>query len=127
MRDKGRIIIGLVIFLILITFPVWYNVAKGKASYVPQLEKPAAAQQCVRDTSFMKAHHMDLLDEWRDRVVRKGEVMDVDMTGKPVEMSLTRTCLGCHNNTDAFCNRCHSYMDVSPYCWDCHVDPKETK
>ncbi len=127
MRDKGRIIIGLVIFLILITFPVWYNVARGKAGYVPQLEKPATVKQCVRDTSFMKAHHMDLLDEWRDRVVRKGEVMDIDMAGKPVEMSLTRTCLGCHHNREAFCNRCHSYMDVSPYCWDCHVDPKETK
>jgi len=125
MRDKGKIMIGLVIFLILITFPVWYNVAKGKATYVPELQKPATATECVRDTEYMTANHMDLLNQWRDLVVREGKRMDVDMHGNPVEMSLTRTCLDCHSDKAEFCDKCHDYMSVDPYCWDCHVDPKE--
>jgi hypothetical protein len=40
-------------------------------------------------------------------------------------MSLTRTCLDCHSNKAEFCDRCHTYMAVDPYCWDCHVEPKE--
>ncbi len=127
MQNRGRIIIGLVVFLALISYPVWYNVASGKAGYVPDLEKPADAEQCVRETTYMTAHHMDLLDEWRDRVVREGVRMDESLGGEAVEMSLTRTCLGCHVNKDAFCDRCHDYLEVSPYCWDCHVDPKEVR
>lgn len=127
MRDKGRIIIGLVIFLVLITFPIWYNVASGKAGYVPELQKPATAEQCVMETSYMTAYHMNLLDEWRDKVVREGVRMTTDMSGKPIEMSLSRTCLGCHTEKAEFCDKCHNYMSVDPFCWDCHVDPKETR
>jgi hypothetical protein len=127
MFDTGKIIVGLVVFLILITFPVWYNVAKGKATYVPDLEKPATADRCVAATDYMTAHHMDLLNDWRDRVVRKGERIYVDSYGTKYEMSLTNTCLSCHTNKDKFCDKCHNYMGVSPYCWDCHVDPKEVR
>ena len=38
-------------------------------------------------------------------------------------MSLTNTCLGCHSNKAQFCDQCHNYLEVTPYCWDCHVDP----
>jgi hypothetical protein len=34
------------------------------------------------------------------------------------------TCLGCHKNKSEFCDRCHSYSGVDPYCMDCHVLPK---
>ena len=30
-----------------------------------------------------------------------------------------------YTSTNDFCDRCHNYLAVSPYCWDCHVDPKE--
>ena len=30
MRDKGRVIIGLIVFLALITFPIWYNMVSGE-------------------------------------------------------------------------------------------------
>jgi hypothetical protein len=40
-------------------------------------------------------------------------------------MSLTNTCLDCHPNKDTFCDRCHNYMAVSPYCWDCHIVPEQ--
>ncbi len=125
MRDKGRIIIGLVVFLILVSFPVWYNVATGEPTNAPELKKPESSQQCIRDTEWMTAHHMDLLDDWRDKVVRDGERYYLDDSGDKIEMSLTHTCLGCHEDREQFCDKCHNYMSVDPYCWDCHVEPKE--
>jgi hypothetical protein len=124
MHDGGKIIVGLIIFIVLISFPIWYNVAGGKAGYVPDLEK-AKGENCVEDTEWMRNSHMDLLDDWRDRVVRDGERMYKGVDGKMYEMSMTHTCLDCHENKDRFCDRCHDYLSVSPYCWECHVDPKE--
>ncbi|MGD8893899.1 MAG: menaquinol oxidoreductase, partial [Desulfobacterales bacterium] len=37
------------------------------------------------------------------------------------------TCLDCHEEKAEFCDKCHNYASVSPYCWECHIDPKETK
>jgi hypothetical protein len=125
MRDKGRIIIGLIVFLILISFPVWYNVATGKATYKPELTMPTNSEQCVRETEWMTAYHMDLLNEWRDQVVREGVRYETDEFGRTTEMSLTHTCLDCHTERSEFCDKCHDYMSVEPYCWDCHVEPKE--
>ena len=127
MNDRFKIMLGLVIFLILITFPIWYNVASGDTGNAPELEKPLNATECVRETAYMTSNHMDLLDDWRDRVVREGERMDTDHHGQEIEMSLTRTCIGCHTNKDQFCDKCHDYLSVDPYCWDCHVNPKEVK
>jgi hypothetical protein len=124
---RGKIIVGLAIFLILITFPIWYNVAQGKAGYVPELEKAARGDNCVRDSAWMTSYHMDLLNSWRDQAVRQGQRFEVAAGGVVYERSLTNTCLGCHENKDKFCDRCHSYMGVDPYCWDCHVDPKEVQ
>ena len=94
---------------------------------MPELELPVDAEQCVRDVDWMTANHMDLLNDWRDRVVRDGVRMEVDADGNKVEMSLSNTCLSCHENKDRFCDRCHDYMGVSPYCWDCHIVPKEVQ
>ena len=30
----------------------------------------------------------------------------------------------CHANKAEFCDRCHNYAAVKPYCWDCHIDTK---
>ena len=41
-------------------------------------------------------------------------------------MSLTRTCmLQCHTNKAEFCNKCHEYANVEPYCWECHISPDD--
>ena len=127
MYDAGKIILGLVVFLALITFPIWYNAASPEAKVTPQLEKPANATECVRDVEYMTANHMDLLDEWRDKVVREGERFEPGPDGQPIERSLTNTCLSCHENKDKFCDQCHDYLGVEPYCWDCHIVPKEVK
>ncbi len=124
MYDGGKIIIGLVIFLVLVSFPIWYNVAVGE-SQVPELEKPVGSTECVESTEYMTGYHMDLLNTWRDEVVRDGERFYTDSTGKVIEKSLSNTCLSCHENKDKFCDRCHTYMGVEPYCWGCHIIPKE--
>jgi len=125
MYNAGKITVGLVVFLALITFPIWYNLATGKAGYAPELEKAAKGDQCVRDSSWMTAHHMDLLNTWRDQVVREGERFDSNCAGVSYERSLSNTCLDCHVNKDKFCDQCHNYVSVDPYCWECHIIPKE--
>lgn len=127
MHDGGKIILGLVIFLALITFPMWYNLASETSTYVPELEKPTNAKQCVRETEYMTGFHMDLLNTWRDDVVRGEDRFFVGPDGVTYEKSLSNTCLDCHENKDQFCDKCHDYMAVDPYCWDCHIIPKEVR
>ena len=38
-----------------------------------------------------------------------------------------KSCLGCHEDKTKFCDKCHTYASVNPYCWDCHTNPKEIK
>ena len=40
MNDTNKIIIGLLIFLVLVTFPIWYSAATGKSGYTPEMEYP---------------------------------------------------------------------------------------
>ncbi len=130
MNDKGKIIAGIIIFFVVAAFPFWFNMFMEKAP-APELvltAKAKAAKVCVRDTEYMTANHMQLLDEWRDTVVRKSERIFVNASGQEFEMSLSNTCLDCHANKAEFCDRCHQYASIEPYCWDCHIDnPKETK
>ncbi len=44
MYDSGKIITGLVIFVLLVTIPVWYN--RGRAASVPKLVLPKDAKTC---------------------------------------------------------------------------------
>ena len=123
MKDRNKILAGLAVFIAVITFPFWFNL--GKAAPAPELEltaKAKAAKTCVMPTEFMTAEHMQLLDVWRHNVVRNGERMFVNAEGKLFNMSLSNTCLDCHSNKAEFCDRCHNYASVRPYCWDCHID-----
>jgi hypothetical protein len=124
MYDSGKIIVGIIIFLVLVTSPLWYNL--GKASTPPKLEVGTQEKKCVESTAFMKASHMKLLQDWRDWVVRDGKRMyDSPTLGKKVDMSLQNTCMKCHTTKEKFCDRCHTYVDAAPKCWDCHIPPKE--
>jgi len=55
MHDAGKIIGGLIIFLALITSPIWYNMASGKADYTPELKYVTTEKQCVMPTEYMRA------------------------------------------------------------------------
>ncbi len=129
MNDKKLITAGIVVFIAAVCFPFWFNM--GKAAPVPKVElteKAKAAQTCVRSTDFMRAEHMELLDVCREQVVRSAQREYVAQDGRVYDMSLSNTCLDCHSNKAEFCDRCHNYVSVSPYCWDCHIDnPKETE
>ena len=119
MADAGKIAAGLLVFGALVTGPVWYGLGRGTGA-PPDLAKPAGEKQCIEPTSFMRARHMELLNGWRDAVVRRDEHVYVASDGKRHEISLTGTCLRCHSDTDKFCNRCHQYAGVEAFCWDCH-------
>jgi [DsrC]-trisulfide reductase subunit J len=123
MRDRVWIIAGLALFLGAVTYPVWHSLQAHTASQPPTLELPKNEKDCVAPVSFMRTSHMKLLLDWRQSVVRDDHRKFEAYDGKVYEMSLTKTCLGCHNK-QAFCDRCHAYAGVAtPYCWQCHVDP----
>jgi hypothetical protein len=126
--NKKIIIAGIITFFVIITFPFWYSMGKAAPLPEPKLtDKAKAAKECVRPKEFMRAEHMQLLDVWRDTVVRDAKRIYVNSKGKEFEMSLSNTCLDCHSEKAEFCDKCHNYASVTPYCWDCHIDPKEKK
>ena len=139
MRDGPLIAVGLVMFLAVFTFPVWYNVAAGASAAAPALtmpsdaaivrvqgrsEGPKARAVCVAPRDFMRASHMQLLAGWRDDVVRRNNRVFAAYDGHRYEKNLTGTCLGCHENKAQFCDRCHDYAGASPRCPDCHQAPR---
>jgi hypothetical protein len=142
MYDAGKVIVGLGLFVVLFTSPFWYNAARGTKLQAPDLA-PARAmapdQQCMMDTRFMRERHMDLLNTWRndvvrldDRFLKEDPAYAVDPQGirrwpdgKPMQKSLTNTCLRCHSNYNEFCNRCHADNGVQPSCFSCHLTGTE--
>lgn len=133
MKNKkwGLILLGLVIFLALVTFPLWYGAGKSAPAPVLSLDAPAINalqnKKCVEDKAFMRAGHMKMLNAWRDEVVREGRREYVAADGRKFEKSLTGTCLQCHSNKSSFCDRCHNYVGAKPSCFNCHIIPEEVK
>ena len=123
MYNGGKIITGLIIFVLLITAPFLLNV--GQANELPEisLNTPVINQlsekQCVESVEFMRSQHPQLLNDWRDQVVREGQTVYVSSSGEEYEMSLDNSCLQCHSNQSQFCDACHNYTSVELYCWDC--------
>jgi len=127
MYDAGRVIAGLLIFLAIVTSPLWYRLVSGAEGGPPQLPLVTTDTTCVAPTPYMRALHMELLNSWRDDVVRRGDRVHIGIDGTTYEKSLSRTCTHCHSNKAEFCDRCHDYAAVNPYCWDCHVEPREAQ
>lgn len=123
MYDGGKIILGLIVFIALVTFPFYANVGKT-------VERPAELAADPDDPHIggirigdMRAAHMKILDSWRDEVVRGGERFTL-FEGDEYEKSLQNGCLGCHAKQE-FCDKCHTYAGVKPYCWNCHFSGEE--
>jgi hypothetical protein len=130
MYDRWKIIIGIIIFIGIATFPILYDM--GKASVPPpdpKIDTPEiqkmAEKKCIESKSYMQTEHMVMLNNWRDLVVRYGDRIYIASDGKEYAMSLQNTCMKCHSNKKEFCDECHNYVEVTPYCWDCHIEPKE--
>lgn len=128
MYNGGKIIAGLAIFVALVTSPFLMNIGKADEAPQPNLDTPAINQmsqkQCVESAEFMRTEHMQMLNQWRDQVVRNGDTVYVSSSGQEYEMSLENSCLQCHSNKEEFCDSCHTYANVEPYCWDCHTYTK---
>lgn len=126
MYDRGKIITGLVVGLGLFLFPFYYNA--GEAKKVPEAvltEKAKEAKQCIEPRAYMRTDHMKMLDTWREKVVRDAQRYYKSSENKTYLVSLQVTCMECHSNKTKFCDQCHNYLGVAPYCWDCHIAPKE--
>lgn len=125
MYDTGKILVGLILFVGLITFPFWLGMGSSEKAPQPVIltEK---GDKCVEPAAFMRANHMQMLDSWRDEVVRENNRTYTSAAyGTLFGKSLSNTCMDCHSNKAEFCDSCHDYSSVTPYCWECHVEPKE--
>ncbi len=134
MYNGGKIIIGLAIFLGIATLPFFSNIGTAVKRPEPSLDTPVIKEVqaqlgrkdvCVEPKAFMQANHMRLLNEWRDSALRQNKRLYISSDGRKFTISLQNTCMHCHSNKKEFCDRCHNYMAVKPYCWDCHIAPKE--
>lgn len=129
--NGGKIFIGLIVFFVLAAFPFLYNMGKAGEKPDPKvdtpeiLKLPEGERKCVESKEFMKREHMQLLNDWRDSALRDGKRVYMNSSGKSYEISLQNTCMRCHSNKKKFCDECHTYMAVNPYCWDCHIAPRE--
>jgi hypothetical protein len=127
MYDAGKIITGLVIFIGIVTFPIWGSFGDTDVAPQPVIKTSGT---CVESAEYMRANHMQILNTWRDEVVRDNNRIYVSQQYKTqFDKSLSSagktSCTSCHSNKAEFCDSCHNYTAVTPYCWECHLEPKE--
>jgi hypothetical protein len=131
MYDTWKIIAGLLVFIGFVTHPFILSIGKEKLRPNVEINSPEimslpeGERKCIEPKEFMRKEHMKMLNKWRDAVVREGKTLYVNSEGKSFNMSLQNTCIQCHSNKSKFCDECHKYAHVKPYCWDCHIEPKE--
>ncbi len=123
MYNSKYVIPGLIVLVAAFTAPFWLN-ALSSAYERPALALPTEYKECVETRDYMRAEHMHILNQWRDMALREGKREYVSSTGTRVEINLQNTCMKCHVNKADFCDKCHNSNSVSPYCWDCHVEPR---
>ncbi len=130
MKEKNLIVFGIVIFLLVSLSPIFMSLASKTDMPVINLDELKKAHKtCVLPAEEMKREHMVILNDWRNTVVREGNRIYVTPDGTEFNMSLSTgetSCLGCHGDKADFCDKCHNYASVKPYCWDCHTEPKNT-
>jgi hypothetical protein len=124
MSDRAKTLLGLAVVLVLAAFPTWQRLGAAGDAVRPELELPEDETQCIEETEYMSARHMELLNQWRNAVVREGETEYTSASGETYTISLTGTCMDCHDNRETFCTRCHDYANVAPRCWNCHIEPE---
>jgi len=128
MYNKGKVISGLLIFVALITLPIWKSAffsAKESSSASEPVILKTAGTECVEGRAFMRANHMVMLNNWRNEDVRENKKVYTNSKGKHFDKSLSGTCLNCHSNKDEFCDSCHKSTGVQLYCFDCHLTGME--
>ncbi|MDI6725700.1 MAG: sulfate reduction electron transfer complex DsrMKJOP subunit DsrJ [Smithellaceae bacterium] len=129
--NGGKIIAGIVVFLLLTTFPFWYDRGAKTAPPDLRLDTPAIGalreKRCVESAAFMRMNHVPLLADWKGLVVRDGLRSYRATDGRVHPVTLTGSCLHCHSNKKEFCDRCHDYAGAKPKCYRCHNIPGEVR
>lgn len=111
----NKIVVAVMVLIILI--PIAYSAASRLFTESPQpfLERPDEQyENCVRDTEYMRFHHMDYLKEIREEYVRYGIREEKGLN----------SCRECHTSRERFCNRCHDTVDLNIDCFGCHYYPE---
>lgn len=127
MYNAKAVITGIIIFVAIFSSPFWAGWI-GQDYTKTGVVLPREEKQCIEDTEFMRAQHMRLLDEWRDKALREENRVYISaLNGKKWVISLQNTCMKCHSNYAEFCEKCHISNSVYPYCWTCHIIPTEGK
>ncbi len=126
----AKFIIGFALVALLSSGGAVSSACAGE-SRVPIPSPPKGkGDKCVRDTSFMRANHMNLLLHQRDQTVQKGI--------RTKKYSL-KECVACHavpgddgqpvsyEDPKNFCRSCHEYVAVRIDCFECHASkpPKD--
>lgn len=122
MYNRDKVIPGIIIFVLFAAFPIWWG--HGKSVPPPKPELPKG--KCVESREYMRSHHMQLLNVWRNKAIREGQRIYISSDGSRHWIGLQNGCMKCHHQKSKFCDRCHTYAAVKPYCWNCHIPP-ETK
>lgn len=108
-----------VIVALLIFVPLGFSVVsqispKSAEPSRPFLEKPDPKyKECVREASYMRFHHWELLRGIREEVVRYGIRREIGLS----------KCPECHTSRERFCDQCHNAAGVAPDCFQCHYYP----
>lgn len=105
------------IMALIIVSPIAFSAASRLFIESPQpfLERPPEKyENCIRDTEYMRFHHMDYLKEVREEYVRYGIR----------EAEGLNSCKECHASRERFCNRCHNTVDLNIDCFGCHYYPE---
>ena len=128
MQKKTNIVVGILVFLLVMSAPIWMIFGKDAAASNVEvsLDTPTInaldEKKCIYDTEYMRENHMEILHQWKVQVVRDDNRVMVTPDGREFEMSLQNTCLDCHSNYDEFCEKCHDANGVDPNCWTCHTN-----
>lgn len=129
MQGAGKNVAAVAIFFLIIALPHLINLVYAKAWVGPTEDTPRiqamADKECIEAEGWMRRNHMTLLLSWRDEALRDSHRIYENGRGERYDISLMRTCLGCHSNRAEFCDRCHEFAAVEPYCWQCHYAPEQ--
>jgi len=125
MYSTKYVVAAIIIFLAVVTSPVWYNMASGEPIH-PKLATPKG-EHCVESTKWMEAHHMLLLKSWRTMHIREMKVLYTSQTYGDVYNASIEECFKCHQSKTDFCDKCHEYMGAKIECFDCHTYPELVK
>ena len=116
-RNNSALFIAIPILVILI--PLGYSLvsplfAQDADTDDVFLERPDPRHEsCVRETTYMRYHHWELLRQIREEVVRYGIRGEVGLY----------MCQDCHTSRERFCNQCHNAVSLYPDCYGCHYYP----